>query len=71
MAQGRNFLNTTCTDKRGLKQPRRLRQIKPHLTMLKNKRLRNGDYFAMVAFCSHSILLKNYATVGLVGMPYN
>ena len=29
---------------------------------LKNKHLRNGDYFAITAFCSHSILLTNYAT---------
>ena len=38
-------------------------------TSLKNKHLRYGDYSAIIAFCSHSILLTNYATGGLVGAP--
>ena len=38
-------------------------------TSLKNKHLRNGDYFAIIALCSHSILLTNYATGGLIGAP--
>ena len=36
-------------------------------TSLKNKQLRNGNYFAIIAFCSHSILLTNYAKTGQVG----
>ena len=32
--------------------------------------LRNGDYLAVIAFCSHSILLTNYASGGLVGAPW-
>ena len=38
-------------------------------TSLKNKHLRNGDFFAIIAFCSRSILLTNYATGGLVRAP--
>ena len=38
---------------------------------LKNKHLRKGDYFAIVAFCSHSILLTNNAKTGPVVAPYN
>ena len=38
---------------------------------LKNKHLRNGDYFANIACCSHSLVLKNYAENGLVGAPCN
>ena len=30
-------------------------------TSHKNEHLSNGDYFAIIAFCSHSILLTNYA----------
>ena len=52
---------------RELKLPLRLQQIKRH----KIKHLHNGDYFAIVALCSHSILLTNYATGGLIGAPYN
>ena len=37
---------------------RRQRQRKRHL---KNKHLRNGDYFAIVAFCSRFKFLTNYA----------
>ena len=32
---------------------------------LKNKHVRNGNYFAIIALSSHSILLANYATAGL------
>ena len=35
----------------------------------KNKHSRNGDYFAIIAFCLHSVLLTISATVGLVGAP--
>ena len=35
---------------------------------LKNKHLHNGDYFEIIAFCLHSLLLTNYATGGLVGV---
>ena len=52
---------------REIKQPGRLRLSK---TSHKNKHLRNGDHFAVIAFCSHSILLTNYAKHGLVGAPY-
>ena len=30
-------------------------------TSHKNEHFSNGDYFAIIAFCSHSILLTNYA----------
>ena len=33
---------------------------------LKKVHLRNGDHFAVIAACSHSILLTNYAKNGLV-----
>ena len=36
-------------------------------TSLKNKHLRNGDYFCDYCFCTHSILLINNPTDGLVG----
>ena len=36
-------------------------------TLLKDKHLRNGDYFAIIDFFLHSILLKNYAKSGPVG----
>ena len=36
-------------------------------TSHKNKHLRNDDYSAIIAFCSHSILLTNYAKTELVG----
>ena len=32
----------------------------------KVKRLRNGDYFTIITFCSQSVLLKNYASGGPV-----
>ena len=35
----------------------------------KVKRLRNGDFFTIIAFCSHSVVLKNYATGGPVEAP--
>ena len=38
-------------------------------TSLKNKHLRNGDFFAIVAIFSHSLLLIKYATGGPVGAP--
>ena len=31
-------------------------------TSLKNKHLRDADYFVIIAFRSHSMLLTNYAT---------
>lgn len=37
----------------------------------KNKHLRNADYFAIVGFCLHSVLLTNYDAGGLVGVPKN
>ena len=40
-------------------------------TSLKNKQLRNSDYFAIIASCSHSILMTNYAKNGLVAAPQN
>ena len=40
-------------------------------TTFKNKHLRNDDYFAIIAFCSHSILLTNHAKNGPVGASYN
>ena len=40
-------------------------------TSLKNKHLCNDDYFAIIAFCSHSILLTNYAKNRPLGVPYN
>ena len=39
-------------------------EIKRHLgdkTSRENKHLRRGDYFVIIAFCSHTILLTNYA----------
>ena len=48
-----------------IEQPRPLREMK--LTSLRHKYLRNGDYFAIISFCSHSLLrLTNYATGGVV-----
>ena len=35
-------------------------------TSLRNNHFGNGDYFAIIAFCSHSMLLTNYATGGLI-----
>lgn len=40
-------------------------------TSFENKNLRSSDYFAIIDYCSHSILLTNYATRGLVGVSYN
>ena len=40
-------------------------------TSLKDKHLRNGDYFAIIDFFLHSILLKNYAKNGPVGATQN
>lgn len=31
---------------------------------LKNGHFQNGDCFAIIAFCSNSILVTNYATAG-------
>ena len=36
---------------------------------LKNKHLRNGDYFEIIAFYSHFIFLTNNATSGQIGAP--
>ena len=38
---------------------------------LENKRLRNGDHFAIMAFFPHSILLTNYAKNELLGTSNN
>ena len=37
--------------------------------VIKTKHLRNADYFAIIASCSLSTLLTNYATNGLVAAP--
>ena len=50
------------------KQPLWLRRADK--TSIKNQRLRNGDCFAIIAFCSHSLLLTNCTTGGLVRAPY-
>ena len=39
-------------------------------TSHKNKYLRNGDYFVIIPFCSHSVLLTNDAKNGPVRAPY-
>ena len=36
---------------------------------LKNKHVRYGNYFVIIALCSHSILLANYAKAGLIEAP--
>ena len=38
-------------------------------TSLENKRLRNGDYFAIIAYPSRPLLLTEHATNGLVEAP--
>ena len=69
------FVNRTtfgikvCSSCRELKLPRRLATAVK--TTLKNKHLRKGDYFAIIAFCAHSILLTNNAKTGPVVAPYN
>ena len=40
-------------------------------TSHKNKHLRNDDYFAIIAFCSHFILLTNYAKNEPVRAEFN
>ena len=67
------FVNRTtfgikvCSGCRELKLPRRpATAVK---TTLKNKHLRKGDYFAIVAFYSRSVLLTNYAKTGPVVAP--
>ena len=36
---------------------------------LENKHLRNGDYFVIIASSSHSLLLTEHATNGLIEAP--
>ena len=40
-------------------------------TSLENIQLRNCDYFLIISYCSHSIMLTKYATRGLVCVPLN
>ena len=54
---------------REFKHSRRL--LVRHIKALKNKHLSNSEYFAIIAFCSQSIPLTNYAENGLVGGQYN
>jgi len=49
---------------RGFQQPQCLRQIN---FTLQYEHVHRGDYFAIIAFCLHSILLTNYARHGRVG----
>jgi len=57
------FWNTACL-------ARLLKKSCQDKTSIKNEHLRNVDYFAITAFCSHSIFLTNYAKTKMVGAPY-
>ena len=52
---------------RELKQPRGQWQQK---TSHENKHLGNGDYFVIIAFSSHPLLLTEHAANGLVQAPF-